>query len=1834
MSGSIINMSIYRCNPLLYLLFAAYLGLFFSPMSLAAIDPIKEIIANDYPAALRWENIKGEPRRISGEKTHYFLAKNLHVVRLNKHQQISIHLNKSEMLRILTLDKSFLSNGLTIETSNGTSLYSSIVPLSDDDDKNLIIPADNAGNRIIRISNRFAQEKNIALFVSRKDYIKRLAPYRNLVDLSLKTVELDDQYKHQGEKYWLLDKSRTFSFAVNGNQRIELQLRLKYQQNIHYGRRAFYLTYSFDKGVAKEIHLSAQQEHENHFTINSQSVSVARNETVYIDIPDGVQKVNLKSSDAVFLRVLALDEPDYLFPDFNENPTSVKDAKALYHEETINTDAINLLLTHKQLPTELYNIQWISTFIAINNELRDSALDAISLLENSAEKNKGLKQAGQFSETIRSLHTFYRNLLPYENVSGQTIASQHFILYPLKQWNKPTESYFLISPHFSNACESLNQGYFFILSNSKNTALSYSLPERVYNSRLRVIVDQESVAENETFYLQFDDEDPVEYTVSATRELPLSFFDPSTSEACVSHSLYKTDVYYPLQLGHDLTDVAYLDVKMPANANRIKIWNKSLSGKSPLLKVALQYQTSKPYKISQQSYIDLTQQFKDALFDGLFLPFINNEKINIKKLSELQRYRLTQGWVELKKYLLSRKKLFSSAYANTNTEKKSIRHYSYDKTVAGVYDKILSKRNQNQWLEIIELFTTLQINPEHKLYAKLHEQFYHALEQVGEINLRERMLKGAFFFDANIKLRQSAFDLLKKYYEEYNFESKLTQLLTTKAYMSRDEVSYRMLVLHLIEQGHNAFALQIGLLLKLDHLLIEKLLYASLAEKDWQFFDYLLDQLHEPSKKLTWKALKSLALGDTLSLKSYLSQLQGKSSDLLDVIGQVTAVLDSLNASDPETFKKQWQLWSKWKLEQDNGKIWRTNTDIVSRAEGTVSIYNIERNLFKSYFRASKQSPVELSVIGPARIRIGVRLMHADLHDEPKKSILVLNDNKKQFVSTLLKSVPSQGLQIVELPESIVGSIQYFEYAVGDGIHNIEYYVQDYTALTTISTQKLAIGLELLPDILTPELLDFIGSNSKKPLVDTHSQSRRQCQNSGCIILFNNQEYYLDRPAMLNEQLLKKQVLAKNVTFGEDSQDDFYQISHLDVNYLQTQFSQLCLFDRSIKQVPVIVEPLENFSKTIKVSKQRCIPKSQRAEKAVELLAQMHWYFLKHPESQTLMHAMAGSIQEHFSSIPHINRYSALFEQQFKWVLQSNIQENGGIRFDTIQGWQPVSTYARIRKALYALKDVSLVLMDDRISGITLSNHVDSQLKITIKNLDLPFHYGQNLSLRYQLDEQAWKYIEVEAPKFEKHLTVFLPSGSHSFKIQWLKPILGQFVSINLYNEKNQQIKQLYNETERYYHIATEEEPVRTYMNGPARLRIDYQTESGHASEYAYIPEGLYKLTLPVIKNNDSVLYRIYKHIQNDNILPPYSPVEERNISQMPFSQWYKDIVTDIEENEARDQDAVQVIDKYALGLQEDGTFALGLLWTQGEDREDITNNSAISDYYEYSFSHYYFVEEWRTYFDNTLLYRDHDSGEPSYGLRGNIFSKPDWLSFALRFNWAYFTQEYDSPKGQERAWSTNFRLGIEQLFTLSPKWSHLPKLTVFHKNYNNSGFNENVKTDIDYDVWNEYGEIHDRGLILSDTLYYYPWLDTRLSSGFSYYSDEDYRLDKPEHLSLRVGWLQILDRFLLDVDYSWTYYFSEDGHDWNRSSSSNKGVFNTNLYWDSWLSPKNRLLGNLKLSYDNKADDMTATIGFNYYFDQGRGFRDFRPHTQSFRDLRERHRFWEHNNLLIRGTK
>ena len=1836
----------------------------------AEIDPFKEIISEHYPAALRWDNI--EKNNMDFSDNQFIYKDNLHQVKLNSGEKIYIHVNKGEYLRILSTENDLDSQVVNIETSQDGLLFTKADYFKGNRNKNIIVEKETEYNRIIQLTNKGKKALIIALFLSRKDYIKKILPYRNWIKLDLGSYLLTRNPQWKSDSYYLLPENKGTDVQLEGPKRLVLNIRMKYKK-YQFGQQEIQLRYTIDNNKEAISHIVTNIDHSASYTVNYRNLTVSMEESIYIDIPEGKHNLKLNTSDNVFIRLLALDNPDYLFPKLNSATPSFEQAKHSYKNRSQFTNDFFKNLKHKGYKYRLYDNQWVARYMAMNNEIRESALDAIALIKASSEKNKGLKKAEHYSLIFDKRHSFFRSIRPH-NETQMLHKQYNFIISALRARNKYPGQTYILDENLSPLCKT-NKADFYTPIN-KEDSISFRLPARKQMVDLRIIISNPASLSQQKFFVQMDNQDPKLFTLENLLQNKTGYYNTQVSEACLIRNKKRRSKkrWYPYEQYHSLSRVGFYRLKIPPEVKDIKIWRSDKESKTPLV-LALQYQAAKIYSMDEALYLNIIKKIKNEAMQNLLFYVLGEDDKGFKKyknnlpgkLSPDEVYRLKQNWQPLKLFIQSRKNTFSANYEPYENKKQK---YSSEAEVEQYFRKMKKGEANRNWLSIIDIYSQLNINPDNKRYLAVHELFYMALEQQEEAVFRERLLRGKLLYDKNQQLKEFAYKQLENYYHANNLDEKLMQLYIVRALQTGSEEDLIVLTKYLIEKGNYTFGLQLGLIVRFNQSLIEPLLTAAWNLQQWDYFDYLLNKLSSKKDKNQWKLLKSFSTGDEKSVKQLLSERNAENNnenkdknkdrnkDKQNYINRL--IKESLKLHHTMTTKDDIaivQAWSDYRKninqfdnnydntkgdKETNKKIWKNVDHLIKSSHGTLTLYNQERNLYKTYYKLNPEphsgnninaNGIRLNIFGPARIKFNVRILYDSINDKVKTTNLIIKDNKQNYFAAIYKSIPANGKIIVEKENKIPGTMQQVEYLVGEGLHRIELSVNRAPTIVSLSAEQPAITLPFIPELMTEQLLASIVRDDDPVKTSRDKGTMPECFSEGCIFLFKkypdkNKQLILPRITDINSLQIEQRVKRHFDNTYIADQKEFITEYQLNTVKIQQQFASLCLDNNKNIHLPIKINTLNDHKVRNDKVVGNCLNNTENKDKAFKLLLKLLLYINQYPKSNDNIEIMAGAVLDAFSYLPDFRLFVPFFDHQSRWQTINSVVESAGMKRESITGWNPISNSSKIRKALLAVKNPSFILVDSRVSGISFSNFTASKLNVKIENKSFPFQRKQDIRLRYRFDNKKWKYIAINHSEKIIKLNIEMSAGDHSLAFQWLNPIANQYIPVTIESINKQGRQFITAKQDLSYHVATTDEPVIINIKGPNRVKVSARVNNEESTNFLYIKAGWHQLILNNIPGYGETLYRIYQRVRVEN---PRKPKIIRNRNKpvsLPFGQWFNEIDVHREDDEKK---KIKINDKYSLGHQEDGTFAFGALWSESTDREDSLNDTKQSDFYEFNISHYYFSEQLNTYFDTKLLYREptSSSAKPVYGFEETIFIKPDWLSFAIRYDYRIYNQDYKSPTGTARAWATSQRLGIEKLFNITPMWSHLPKLTLFKKHYSNKGFIRNGDVELDYDVWSKYGETHNEGIIAADTVYYYPWLDTRLSSGFKYYSDESYDFANPEHVTLNVGWLQLLDKFILNMDYRWSYYYKQKDRNWNRSSSSNKAVFKTDIFWESWVSPTQRILTNLRFTFDSKENDMSTSLGFVYYFDHGRGFRDFRPHSMSFRDLRARHRHWDVNNTL-----
>jgi hypothetical protein len=151
----------------------------------------------------------------------------------------------------------------------------------------------------------------------------------------------------------------------------------------------------------------------------------------------------------------------------------------------------------------------------------------------------------------------------------------------------------------------------------------------------------------------------------------------------------------------------------------------------------------------------------------------------------------------------------------------------------------------------------------------------------------------------------------------------------------------------------------------------------------------------------------------------------------------------------------------------------------------------------------------------------------------------------------------------------------------------------------------------------------------------------------------------------------------------------------------------------------------------------------------------------------------------------------------------------------------------------------------------------------------------------------------------------------------------------------------------------------------------------------------------------------------------------------------------------------------------------------------------------------------------------------------------------------------------------------------------------------------------IDRDVFTGYKHDHRQGASLSDSLAWRPWLDTLWYVKGSLHTNEDFNILHPDHIRMKVGWKQLLYPLVLDLDYRYTYYFSDK----DRDGELQKNILGLDVLWHHWLQDQQRFRLHMAFAQDLDQNEFSALIGGTWFFSRGQALKNIRARDMDFED-------------------
>ena len=310
------------------------------------------------------------------------------------------------------------------------------------------------------------------------------------------------------------------------------------------------------------------------------------------------------------------------------------------------------------------------------------------------------------------------------------------------------------------------------------------------------------------------------------------------------------------------------------------------------------------------------------------------------------------------------------------------------------------------------------------------------------------------------------------------------------------------------------------------------------------------------------------------------------------------------------------------------------------------------------------------------------------------------------------------------------------------------------------------------------------------------------------------------------------------------------------------------------------------------------------------------------------------------------------------WALSREIESSGGVVAVNVETARPDLQSAQVRHAMAKHVGQALRLPDYLLSGYrrvrfsaTEQHPVDVEL--VFRRPKVGYVPTPPLQVEVVVNQQKPILVLLDEPDQVKRLRLSLAARTHDLTVRVLNPYLGQYVFLSMDEIRGGTERTAWRDDDRedgkrYYHLATDEQPVTFRVTGPAWLRVERHVDGASETRELIHTDGQANLVLRPVEAAARTLYRIWElkpgtpRVEPPRFEPPtpQSQLAGRWLSWDFTSQglladsavspvsWERPLDTLLGTPLASPDDpapGVPLHDSFRLGGQEDGTWGIGL---------------------------------------------------------------------------------------------------------------------------------------------------------------------------------------------------------------------------------------------------------------------------------------------------------------------
>ena len=1867
-------------------------------------------------AQWRWENVEKAPQWVSGARPRYSLRDRLDVMTLRPGESTTFKVPARGAIRVVRMDGELAAGDLQIWVSNGSGLYRHLLSGINRDDGSLIAVPDASGPSLARVVHAGERDcpLRVSVFTSRFLAPEFIDGYRCEVKGCGDAHKVSDSIMgpRVSSEYYLLATQKKARITVTGPCRLELATRYVYSEQDNASLQPYRIYAHPSSAPPRILEYETTSEQRTHVHVGGCELLVGKREVAYLDVPAGEQTLEFDASACVLLQARLLDCDLYRNVKYNGPGYFPRQQRSANRPETYGsiwqippTDVARFLRFD---PTDAVAQAGLALRSVRDNRFQQGGLRASMMMLAAAAGRPDEPTVRQFAEHLLNSRTLYRDLLPQWQDQGVRPQGAFFIVRSLRRPHRSHNDVIVGEQLVGDSVSRLTSGQFLPVGSCWANAGYYALPENLGPSMLRVAVDESSLCKQTRLHIQFDERSPILLDASPACDLKLGHFNPSRGETALAalnhlHAPFDSGTLGGPFAAHNdpapLISAGSSELLIPAGVRSVRIWATGDLGKRP--RVALQYRTSKHYRLTEPAYYDAVRR-TGLSSQALLSSLINQVELASDDPFAFQEVR--NHWVPLVRMLRAKHDQVMAQLSLPLASKQRGPNRAASREQLELAETARQLATHGQWLPSLEAWAKLVDSPQEGLRREALLGRAKALEALHEVSFAKNELTGVYFSEQHdLLLKQLAYDaLLDLLLRQEDLKGLEDFLITTVVEEPTPEHVYDLAEVF-VARGRYGDALLLGLMTPDPSRIDETMLRAAFQRGWWRTYDRFVQGL-EPGQSDLWRALKLMKRGKLAAAKHHF-EAAGRVGqpwlNHLEVGESILEKLSKLSEADATECACAVHAWEAWQAYHPGPRTWREEGALVAECPGTASVYNVGRDVYRQFYAADPGNPLRLMVHGPVDLRFEVRPLHSAGAIEPMDDWLSIKLIEPQTEAAI---VPITGNRIDlnqrivgagEAPEFAAGKSITAHYRVGPGRHEITVSAEQARSLVRVFAARPEMPLTVLPQINDASLAAMKLGRYRNPQTAQFYWKRNlihprhdviahllplHCDEAVHLPFVQHGPHSLDfecpdvraSGTCSGECTLCDQIAGcctTEPTCGNASPDASCTLGGATVRRtVDPLLNSRAWASHNESPWRVQMQHLANvdIQGALNVS---CEDDPMAMRQRMALLA---YLAEKEPSRATDCYAAATQLLEQNPDCPALSGMRFRISRKLSWKLWQEYEAGAGIYTLKISDWMPEQPGLRTRKAMLGDSATGDALLSgSQTLALDVRNVADSLFTFVLRRPPVGFLATGPMRVVCQVDSQPEQLVELNEAGAEQRVEVKLAAGQHRVRLWHADPYLNQFTLVTVLEQAVPQgAASTYSidKPKRVYQAATHDEPIRFRVPGPATLRIDELRGTRTLTSIEVIEDGSREIVLRPLPGEEMALFRVWE-MRDDplrmRLLAHHAPVEPTPVPtswlensclacgvELPLhaasSDWFAPGAF-VPGQEAwgdplsltsllpPDGNApwLSLDDTWKLG-QEDGTTAFHLGKYNRRALEEADRVGLPDKFTQFGFTQFEF-DRWNDkYWKTERFSRMRQKGGRTMGYGKTChFSLPPrwtWVPRQMQGLWGSrdpfvkrhpinvfwstkgYVQQTESVVARldgDLEWGAVFNGRLSRRRQLSCKTYHMPSASIFRRIMSMEN-NRYAPGEIDQDVFTEFKNDHRYGYVFKDRFVFQPRLDRRWWLEPSFYSNEDFRMDRPDHLSVRVGHSRLTGPLYLDGSYRCARYFRDS----DRDAYATQHLVYLQSRLGGWLDSGNRVELTSGFSHDITGKRSSAYMRFTWYFSRGRGGEDFHGSDLPFANL------------------